>query len=401
MKTRTVQLGEVCEFIRGVTFPSGEGRPEHSGDTVACLTTSGVQQAVAWASRRFIPRERIKNAKQVLQSGDILISTANSKELVGKSCIVGLPPFECTFGAFVTVARSTEEADPRFLAFWMASAHFQAWCYRMSSNTTNISNLRVSELEEMPLPLPSLPEQRRIAALLEQADRLRRTRRYALELSDTFLPAAFLEMFGDPVRNPKGWPEAALSELIRKHDKINYGVVQPGVDLVEGVPIIRVADLHDLPASRTGLKLIAAEIDERHAASRLVGDEVLIACVGSIGKVAKAEANLRGCNIARAVARVPGDWDLVSRDFLVQYLATARVHQYWTDETRTVSQPTLNILQIEETPVLLPPLPLQQRFADLVRGHERLRAAQRESLRQAEHLFQSLLHRAFAEGIEE
>jgi type I restriction enzyme S subunit len=53
---------------------------------------------------------------------------------------------------------------------------------------------------------------------------------------------------------------------------------------------------------------------------------------------------------------------------------------------------------LAELNIPVPPLPLQQRFADLVRGHERLRAAERESLRQAEHLFQSLLHRAFAEA---
>ena len=56
-------------------------------------------------------------------------------------------------------------------------------------------------------------EQQRIAGVLEQADRLRRTRRYALELSDSFLPAAFLQLFGDPVSNPRGWPRAKVAEL--------------------------------------------------------------------------------------------------------------------------------------------------------------------------------------------
>ena len=55
------------------------------------------------------------------------------------------------------------------------------------------------------IPLPPLPEQQRIAAILERADRLRRLRRYALELSEGYLQAVFVEMFGDPVRNPKGW----------------------------------------------------------------------------------------------------------------------------------------------------------------------------------------------------
>ncbi len=62
--------------------------------------------------------------------------------------------------------------------------------------------------------LPSLSEQKRIAAILEKADRLRRQRRYALELSDTYLQTVFLEMFGDPVTNPKGWIQEHLGEKI-------------------------------------------------------------------------------------------------------------------------------------------------------------------------------------------
>src|SRR5207245_1005047 len=101
MKNRTVKLGDVGEFIRGVTFPSGEAEPKPFAGAIACLTTSGVQREVAWDSRRFIPRERVGNDSQILRAGDILISTANSKELVGKSCLVHRTTFDCTFGAFV------------------------------------------------------------------------------------------------------------------------------------------------------------------------------------------------------------------------------------------------------------------------------------------------------------
>ena len=63
------------------------------------------------------------------------------------------------------------------------------------------------------VPLPPLPEQQRIAAILERADRLRRLRRYALELSEGYLQAVFVEMFGDPVRNPKEWKWATVQDV--------------------------------------------------------------------------------------------------------------------------------------------------------------------------------------------
>lgn len=194
-----VRLGDVCEAIRGVTFRSDEATHEARSDSIACLATAGVQKEVAWESRRFIPKCRVAPI-QILQSGDLLVSTANSKELVGKSCLVGEPPFECTFGAFVTVLRTTAALDSAYLSLWMRSPRMQAFCYRESSNTTGISNLRVNTLLDSQIPLPPLDEQRRIVARLnEQVAHSRRIRTIAQsELAKIdVLPAALLrEAFG-------------------------------------------------------------------------------------------------------------------------------------------------------------------------------------------------------------
>ena len=66
-------------------------------------------------------------------------------------------------------------------------------------------NLSSKWVENHEIPLPPLPEQKRIAAILDKADAIRRKRRQAIKLADDFLRATFLDMFGDPVTNPKGW----------------------------------------------------------------------------------------------------------------------------------------------------------------------------------------------------
>ncbi|MCJ7584706.1 MAG: restriction endonuclease subunit S, partial [Anaerolineales bacterium] len=143
------------------------------------------------------------------------------------------------------------------------------------------------------------------------------------------------------------------------------------------------------------LKLIDPAVEASYRRSRIVGDEILIACVGSIGKIALVNEKLKGFNIVRAVARVPANYALINRLFLATYLSMPFVQDFFQIETRTVSQPTLNITQIEETPILLPPLPQQEQFATVVRRVESLRARAWESARQGEGLFQSLLHEAF------
>ena len=204
-------------------------------------------------------------------------------------------------------------------------------------------------------------------------------------------------MFGDPIRNERGWDKVELAELIRPEDTINYGVVQPGDDFPNGKPIIRVGDLDDIPHNMQNLKLIDPTVEASYKRSRIVGDEILIACVGSIGKIALVSAKLKGYNIVRAVARVPANYALINRLYLATYLSMPFVQDFFQRETRTVSQPTLNITQIEETPVLLPPPSLQEEFAGVVARVDGMRARMSEAERQAEELFQSLLAEAFRE----
>lgn len=166
---RLAKLNDLYSAIRGVTFQSGEGKPYPFEDSIACITTSGVQDKIDWDSRRFIPIHRLSDKNQGLRAGDILVSTANSKALVGKSCLVSEMPFPCTFGAFVTVFRPISyDIDTNFLAYWFRSPSTLAYFYEISANTTNISNLRVTDILAIELPLPPLDEQYRIAARLNE-----------------------------------------------------------------------------------------------------------------------------------------------------------------------------------------------------------------------------------------
>ena len=208
------------------------------------------------------------------------------------------------------------------------------------------------------VPLPPLSEQKRIAGILDQADGLRRKRQQALALTDQFLRSTFLDLFGDPVTNPKRWPVVPLASLVADDDSINYGVVQPGDEVADGIPIVRVGDFRDMAINTSNLKRIAPSIEAQYKRSRLQGDEILIACVGSIGAVAIADERLKGMNIARAVARVRCG-SQANRLYLASLFVTTFIQSYFTNETRTVAQPTLNIKQIAETPIMLPAKGLQ------------------------------------------
>ncbi len=324
----------------------------------------------------------------MLPRGSILFS---SRAPIGHCAVLNYPA--CTNQGFKSII-PTDRLDPVYGFF---ALKFVTPSIVAKGRGATFAEINKEIMESVQIPYCDLSKQRRIGRLLERADHLRRMRRSALELSDAFLPAAFREIFGDSITQARRWPHESLGAIVRIGDKINYGVVQPGTETPNGVPIIRVADMDDLDSSLPHLKKVTSEIDQRHSASRLDGDEILIACVGAtLGKIVCARSLMKGFNIARAVARVPGDWRKINSAFLAHYLLSPRVQSFWKKETRTVGQPTLNILQIEETPVIMPALPMQEQFAALAARHERLRAVQRESLRQSEHLFQTLLHQAFS-----
>jgi type I restriction enzyme, S subunit len=202
-------------------------------------------------------------------------------------------------------------------------------------------------------------------------------------------------MFGVPFASSLPYPVKRLSALVRKNDKINYGVVQPGDDVSDGVPIVRAGDFSEMLIDQQRLKRISPEIEKNYTRSRLRGDEILITCVGSIGNVALCDPSLAGFNIVRAVARVPLS-DEVDRVFVANQLMTPELQRFFRQETRTVTQPTLNIRQIEEAPIIVPPLSLQRQFAERVAEIRALQVAQAASRLRLDELFQSMLQGAFS-----
>src|SRR6185437_3217663 len=170
--------------------------------------------------------------------------------------------------------------EPKFFVHYLRQNHIRAQMISRAGKVA-ITNINQERLGSLKIPLPPLPEQRRIADVLDRAEALRAKRRAALAQLDTLTQAIFIDMFGDPTQNPRGWKSKALADLVRDDDSINYGVVQPGDEYDGGVPLIRVGDLVEGCVNHSTLKRISPSIEASYKRSRLRGDEILVSCVGS------------------------------------------------------------------------------------------------------------------------
>lgn len=151
--------------------------------------------------------------KNLLEKGDIVF--ARTGATTGKSYLISEVGEDTVFASYLIRVRPTKEVHSPFLAYFFKSPNYWYQIGGMSSGAT-LPGVNASKLSELEIPLPPLDEQKRIAAILDKADAIRQKRKQAIVLADEFLRSVFLEMFGDPVSNPKGWEVKEIRKGISK-----------------------------------------------------------------------------------------------------------------------------------------------------------------------------------------
>ena len=291
-----VRLGDYAKLIRGITFkPVDKCDPSDEG-AVVCMRTKNVQVVLDASDLIAVPNSLIKNPEKMLSAGDILVSSANSWNLVGKCCQVPKLQHPSTAGGFISILRpKTKKLKSSYLYRWFSSDVVQRKLRSFANQTTNISNLDHKRTLELQIPLPSPTEQKRIAGILDVADALRIKRREALAQLDTLLQSIFLDMFGDPVTNPMGWAEEHLPNLVskRKHSLKRGpfgGAVKKEIFVPDGFKVYEQKNVirNDF---NTGAYFIKASDYERLTAFRVQPNDLLISCSGTIGLIVVVPAD--------------------------------------------------------------------------------------------------------------
>lgn len=165
-----------------------------------------------WREVRYVSEEKANDlARSTVKVGDFLIVKIGS---IGYSAqITDLNGFDRALipANLVKITPSLDKIDENFLRFWLRSIDVKRHLIGVASKTAQPA-LSLGKIKKLPVPLPPIEEQRRIAAILDKADAIRRKREQGLTLADDFLRSAFLDMFGDPRISPKAFPTPPLEE---------------------------------------------------------------------------------------------------------------------------------------------------------------------------------------------
>ena len=285
--------------------------------------------------------------------------------------------------------RANIEVEPAYLERFLRSPRALAF-YRakLRGTTARRRTLPGDIFLRLAVPLAPLPDQRRIAAILDKTDALRAKRRAALAQLDTLTQSIFLDMFGDPATNPKGWPVRALRSLGR----VTTGSTPSGAKegMFDGaIPFITPGDLEsDQPIKRT-------VTDAGAEASRTVDvGATLVCCIGAtIGKIGKStvrSAFNQQINAVEWGERMHAEYGCaVMRFFKPTIIA-------WGSST---TLPILKKSSFERIEIPVPPVTDQQEFALRIERVERVRTTHRVALSTSNELFSALQAMAFQGGL--
>jgi type I restriction enzyme, S subunit len=164
----TSRIGDTLTIVRGISFPKESKRSTFTEGYIACLRTANVQKDVEWDDLWFIPLQYIQNEDKKVTINDILISTANSSNLVGKVSLVKSMPYPSTLGAFISLIRTPISLNPKFIYYQLASSEIQEKFRSGASTTTNISNISNKIIENIVLNISPFQEQHRIVTKIEE-----------------------------------------------------------------------------------------------------------------------------------------------------------------------------------------------------------------------------------------
>ena len=357
-------------------------------------TKSG-EKYISTTAKRIRP-EGVKKSR-VVKEGDFLLTNSMS---FGRPYI--LKTSGCIHDGWLVLSPKSDNIYTDYFYYYLGSQEIKNKLAGKAAGAV-VKNLNKDIVKGLEIPLPPLEEQKRIAAILDKADAIRQKRKQAIELADEFLRSVFLDMFGDPVTNPKGWKQVPLSTL--SHKILNGTTPKGGsnVYVEKGIAFLRSQNVWKKRIDLDDIVYIDDETHAKMSKSSLKNKDILITKTGRI--------NTENSSLGRAAiyygkddqANINGHVYLVrlKPDNVHEFIEFILTTKEYRDHIRSVcvggiDKRQLNKNHIEEFPIICPPTDQQQRFVKVLHQSQKVMGNYKEQLVEAQNNFSALTQKAFS-----
>lgn len=337
---------------------------------------------------RALGRE-IGSSKQVVLPGDVLLSKIVPH--IRRAWIVPESDARRQIGSSEWIVFRSPRLYPPYLRHVLLSDQFNSQLMQTVSGVGgSLLRARPAGVSKLRIPIPSLDEQRRIAAILDKAEELRAKRRAAIALLDQLPQAIFLEMFGDM--------NARAVTLGEYTERVTKGTTPTtlGFSFTDsGIPLLRAQNLREDRIDFTeDVLYIARDTHLALARSQIRPGDVLTTIAGTIGRTVIVPGDAPEANCNQAIAIITPKANLHGQ-YLRYWLSSPAAQRQISQGQVTATISNLSLGQIKGLTIPLPNLELQQRFASRVEAVQRAKTAQVCALFEIDALFSSLQESAF------
>jgi type I restriction enzyme, S subunit len=377
------KLGDVCAFdkVQGIHRGLPYVGLEHIESHTARFIGSADSQPVKSSTFRF---------------SDAHVLYGRLRPYLNKALA---PDFEGHCSTEIFPLKPSHELSREYLLYWLLD---NTTCERINETCTGarMPRAQMNEVMGFDIPVPPLPEQRRIVGLLDEAFECLATAKAnaeknlqnALALFESYLQSVFTQ------RGP-GWVEKRLEDIADADCSLSYGIVQPGEEFDEGMPIVRPTDLTSKVIRLSGLKRIDPKLAGGYKRTALQGGELLLCVRGSTGVVSIASPELVGANVTRGIVPIRFNRSLLLPEFGFYLISGGPVQSQIREKTYGTALMQINIRDLRLISLSIPPLKEQKAIAakldDLHEETQRLARIYERKLAALEALKKSLLHQAF------
>lgn len=388
IKWTSYKISEIFDVARGGSPRPIQNYLTNSSDGLNWIMIGDTLENSKYitSTKNKIKPEGLKKTRMV-HEGDFLLTNSMS---FGRPYILKISG--CIHDGWLVLSPKKDNVYPDFFYYLLGSKKlYQEFSKRASGAV--VKNLNTSLVSQVEIPLPPLEEQKRIARILDTADELRAKRRQALAELDTLLQSVFLDMFGDPVTNPKGWKIQTLEEITIR---ITDGTHQSPQWSSSGVPFLFVSNIQNRTINFETSKYISEE-EYKRLTSRcpIEAGDILYTTVGSYGNPAIVRKSMGPFAFQRHIAHIKPQHELINSTFLEIMLDSAFIRQQADRLARGVAQKTINLKELKSFKIIIPPLIKQCKFVDIAEKVEQQKAQMHAHLAEFDALFASLQHRVF------
>lgn len=391
--SNTVRLSDVVIKNTGTRNPLKQAESEFVYIDVASVDNQSKRITQA---KQMVSSAAPSRARKVVRAGDVIVSTIRPNLNA-----VALVPHDLdgqiASTGFCVLRAEPHVVLPEYLFYFVRSKVFVDGLTRLIAGAMYPAVTDGQVLEQF-IRLPSLQEQRRIVDFLSRAEGIVHLRRLAQAKTQAIIPALFLDMFGDPESNPKGWPVRMLGELLCNGP--TNGLYKHQSAYGSGTPILRIDAFYDGKVKDlNSLKRVTLAGTVELNRYALAQGDIVINRVNSpqyLGKSAiipeLAEPTVYESNMMRFAV----DADQVLPQFVIALLQQPLARRHFNSKAKhAINQSSINQQDVKSLLVIVPPLTAQVRFKEHCRSISDIIVQQHEALAKAEATFQALLARAF------